>query len=266
MAGQSFRNHVAGAGAGAKMTDYKLTDWSFTGAPVSSTTYSDGASFTIDIDFTQNSRAQYIKRIGAGMIVVAADIGPDYSGDPVDGMQPGFGVSSSSSSVVGTASGSSVSVTLQAPQVPPAGYNVSAWFDGYTSPNYPVAGQDPDPISFKGSVFGGNPSGTSLVAFNIAYAPDNGPFNPTLYHTFTLTMYKRASDTNPNHYDWEWYTEADYLTYGYDGVHYVSNNSQYNTVSSAGQSQTVYMRARENASKPWVNYGQYTFTDPRPAP
>lgn len=255
-AGQSFRNNVASAVTGAAMTDYKCTAWAFSGDPAVGTTYSDNASFTISITFTQGSRAQYIKRTGSSVLVLLDGIGPDYVGT-MPTHNSGFQIASSSHTINAVATGT-LSVTLRAPSALPSGYTGSAWFDGYTSPAYPTYnGVDADPIHFRGAVSFGSGAGTpTLQAFSISYAPDTGPFNLTLYQTFPITMFMRSTDTSTSLYDWEWHYNSSYTSLRGTGPGVFE-------ASIPGNSWTYYLRAKPTGTSTWTNVGAVTFTDPR---
>ena len=251
VAGQSFRNNVAGAGPGAKMSDYKCNGWSFASEPAPEIFYSEGQGFTISVDFSQGSRASYIKRLG-NAIVINPGIAPF-----------GFDVYNKSSNVVGAASGSSVSFNVHAPYASGVLFDGGAWYTGFTSPAKPGDSSTAD-VTFTGKVFAESPSGTDAVSVVISYAPDIGPFNPTLTKTFSFTMNRRAASTNLEDYDWEWYTPSNFATYGYDGVHYMATTSGIVIPSNPQETHTYYLRARDHRGGSWVNIGAIEFYDDRP--
>lgn len=241
--GQSFRNHVLGAATGAKLSDYKCTDWTFSGDPAPELTYSDGAHFAISITFSQNSRVDYIKRTGNSI-----SINP--------GLSPtGFNVTAASSSVVAASAGSAASVTVSAPYNGTRSYSGTAWFDGYISPAQP-SDSTSDPVRFQAVVAASGASGSQACSFTFSFAPDSGGFNPTLSHTFSLTMNNRSYSTDASTYLWNWSTTSDFSSI-------VGTASSYVLNSAPGETHTLYLRGRATVSDVWTNVGAVTFVDPR---
>lgn len=229
------------------MSDYKCTDWVFSGEPVPETIYSEGQAFSVAVDFTQGSRADYIKRLG-NMVVVTAGLSPD-----------GFGVYNASSSVVGPASGSSVSFNVHAP------YSGAVTFSGLADYATAPVGTDPADVRFTAHVAVETPTGSTDVGAHIAYAPDIGPFNPTIAHDFPFKMNYRARSTDAADYDWEWYSAANFGTYGYDGVNYTTTAPTFiaNEQTSPQDDVTYYLRAKMKTDSVWVNIGAVIFHDSR---
>lgn len=259
-AGQDFVSNVLPTGAkpNAKMTDYFINNWDFSGEPPPETTYNDNSTFNVTIAFAQGAYASYIKRAGTGLISFSNSYGPDYTGT-LPQHNDGFQIASSSSTVNGDTTGS-FSITLRAPMAPASGFAGSAWFANYTSPNEPTYnGADPDPVKFTGSIQPGSGGGTSMLqCFSIAYTPDNGPFNPPMNKTFPINMYVRSTDTSTIGYDWEWYSDSGYQTLYHTGVGFT-------VFSYPGNTFTYYLRARKTGDPFWTNVGAVTFYDDRPA-
>lgn len=246
VAGQSFRNHVSGAGAGAAMSQYKCNGWTFSGEPVPEITYDEGQAFTIAVDFSQGTYADWIKRAGSGLVAITAGLSP-Y----------GFDVYNQASTVVGPATGSSVSFNVHAPYA--SGYSLSggAYFTGYIPPDEP-ANSDPADVTFTGRVTAESPTGSDSVSVQISYAPDIGPFNPTLTHEFPFAMYRRSASTNLADYDWQWYSDAGYTTL-------VTTSAAFVVTSNPGDSTTYYLKAKSKASGTYTTVGAVIFVDDRPA-
>jgi hypothetical protein len=246
VSGQSFVNNVLplGAKSGTKMSDYKLTAWSFAGEPVPETTYEEGDAFALTVDFVQGLMAEYIKLTGAGRIVITPQLSP-----------AGFDVYNTASSVVGPASGSSASLNVHAPYGGSISYDGTAWFSGYIPPDKP-AGAGGESVAFQGIVISSGASGTDACSFRLSYVPDVGPFNPTLTHDFPLTMARRNYSTDASQYLWEWYSDDTYSTLVHTG-------DSFTVTSFPGDSFTYYLRARKTAGDPWTNVGAVTFVDPR---
>lgn len=248
VAGQSFRNHVSGAGPGAAMSQYKCNGWSFSGEPAPELTYSEGQAFTIAVDFSQGTYAEWIKRAGSGLITINPGLSP-Y----------GFDVYNQASTVVGAATGSSASFNVHAPYASGYSFDGSCWYTGYTAPTVPAT-TGTEQITFYGEVFADAASGTDACSVQFSYVPDIGPFNPTLTHTFPFTMNRRAASTNNADYLWEW-RDAD----SGGGTLLYNGGPTYTVNSDPQQTTTVYLRGRRQAGDAWVNIGAVTFFDSRPA-
>src|SRR5690348_9138175 len=205
--GQSFRNNVTGAASGAKMSDYNLYAWVFGGTQPSTSplgaSYVGTTDFAMTFDFTQNSRANYIKRIGAALTIDA-----DIPGNP-----GGYSASIVAQNVVAAVSGSSVTVRV----VPPLGSAPSGaivlaqpWFTSYTYPNQPPSGSGSQPVKMGVAVSSGG-GGTEVrnIHFTLSYAPDIGPYNPTISQAYVNIPFTTRADTLDD-FEYEWHTTSAY--------------------------------------------------------
>lgn len=253
--GQSFRNHVAGAATGAKMSDYNLTGWSFSAPPTNGATYTGNQNFGGNITFTQGSRATYIKRIGAVMV------DPNAVG-AVGGI--GGSLTMTVNSIVGAATGSTYNVLLK------PGYNGLSssaagnpgWFDGYTSPTAP-ADSNADNVTMFGSL--NSPaaaSGFQAVSWADVYIPDqlsaldSARYNPQLVASRSINMNNRAETTAD--WLWEWHSNSSYTSL-------VSASLTLTFTSLPNTTHVYYLRAQRILSYTaiWDSIGAVTFTDPR---
>lgn len=249
-AGQSFKNHVAGAVAGAHMRDYIITAWEFTDqVPAPELIYTGPQNFHMDIAFTQGSRASNVKRTGAVATILPVNV------------PPGAGVGFALNSIVGAATGSQVTVSAS------PGYNPSAspvqnsgWFDGYTPPTAPP-NQLPASVLMYHSLVGAGGSGSQHIQWYVKYTPglnnDATGFNPAMTSPlFDANMYNRAEDIS----DWEfqWFSDSGYSVLVYDGPAGVTISS------SPGQTTTFWTQGRRIASGgTYSHLGAVSFTDPR---
>lgn len=244
VSGQSFRNNVAGATSGAKMSDYNLDGWTFIGAPNTVDQYGDGAVFDITISFIQSSRASNIKRLGNTIVATP-------------GTQPeGFDIISSSSNVVAAADGSTVHVEVSAPTNGSITYSSHVWYSNYADGVYPPNDGSSQDVTFEGKVISGPPTGTDEVSLHLSYTPDIGGFNPGITAEFPFTMIRRSHSVNLDDYDWEWYSDSAYTNYVASGSIIVP--------MTAGQTVAYYLRASEKGKNIWNNVGMVSFTDNRP--
>lgn len=242
--GQSFRNHVTGAATGAKMTDYILSAWGFSGGvPAPELTYTTSQAFAMNIDHTQGSRAFNIKRTGA--VVTESDISVPL----------GATIALSSNNTVAASTGSTITVTVGAPYNPAAtAVCNSGWFDGYTYPSAP-GDQAAHPVTMYHTLSGAGGSGTQHVTWYLIYQPDIPGFNPQLMTSFDANFNNRAETTA----DWEFqfYSDSGYTTL-------VGSSVSYTFDSLPEQISTYWTKARRIGSGgSYGALGPTSFTDPR---
>lgn len=229
------------------MTDYNLTAWTFSGTVPSTSplggAYSDHASFPMNIDFTQGSRAFNIKRTGNVL-----NFNP---GGPA-----GFSLESSSSSIVGAAAGSTMSMQVRAP------YSTSAaivagvtWYRDYTYPTMPPDGSGTLPVTFKAQISGASGSGTSTVDLSINYAPDFGIYNPSLFQDWlAIPFFNRPEELTD--FDIEWHSNSSYTSL-------VASGASYEIMSAPQDTATFYLRYRRKPAGAWSNLGAQNWLDNR---
>jgi hypothetical protein len=207
--GQSFVNNVLpiGAKSGAKMTDYYISGWVFSGTQPSSTpvggSYIGTTDFAMNVDFTQNSLAFNIKRIGAPIVLDA-----DVPGNP-----GGYSASIVAQNVVVGASGSTITVRV----VPPIGTTPSGsivagqtWYVNYPYPSTPPSGAGAQPVRFTAAIGSGGGGGeVRNIHFTLSYAPDIGPFNASLAKVYTGIPFTTRAETL-NDFQYEWHTTSAY--------------------------------------------------------
>lgn len=254
--GQSFRNNVAGAASGAKMSDYKCNGWAFsTGGTAPDTAPVGGAydgtqTFDMDIDFTQGSRASYIKRTGAMLVFdpLTSSNGAGYEAHVV------------SQSVVGAASGSHVQISVTPPYATGTGSSITKgtpWYVGYTNPSMPPAGMGTMQVRFFVQFTNG--TNTPVVVntqFQFSYTPDIGPFNPTLVKEYINIPFHKRLDTLLD-YDIEYHANSTYTSLAGGGV-------SFDVDTNPGDSFTYWIRYRlKGSTGSWTNLGSETWHDAR---
>ena len=252
VAGQSFRYHVAGAASSAKMSDYKLDWWNWTGGPGSPLHYPSGQVFNMSADLGPGSRLGYITRTGAGVITLS---------DVVVG--PGGSVTLNSSN--GSGATVDARVTIVSPWNPGASASISG-----TAKYYWAGTDQTDPPSdsslmqghFQARVTGGAGIGDGDyedVTFKLSFVNPNagtGHFNPDLGPTlFAASMYHRGIDYTD--FDVQWHDNGSYTSLVSSAYDY------YWTEPYVGASYSLWLRYRPHGGSTWTNVGEVQFIDPR---
>lgn len=174
--GQTFRNNVTGAGNGIKVSDYKITNVSWSGYPNEGSSYNDNHTFSITATVTRNTQAYRIQRTASNAFTITLSY---YSG--------GYGNGSytlDSFSADGSPAGSSFSLNIRV-----RGPNNTANATAYGQINYTYRGDGGTPLSSVpagGFEWAGNYSvipnntavGSSQLSLRIDYDPDTASFNP----------------------------------------------------------------------------------------
>jgi hypothetical protein len=246
--GQSFRNHVAGAASGAKMSDYLITAWALsdTPNPAPFSPYADNTTFYLDPQFTQGVRASYIKRVGA--VFVVSGSGP-Y----------GFSATAVTNNAVGAATGSQLRVLVRSPfsseQVITTG---TPWYVGYSprGSSYPPPGSGTVPVDFLAQTTYASGSGQQTCSFGVGYTPDAGGFNPDLPSQFyNFPIANRIEGLAD--FDHEWHSNSTYTSL-------VSSASSFQIMSAPAYSVTYWYRYRRKISgASWVQLGAVNWSDTR---
>jgi hypothetical protein len=251
VSGQSFRNHVTGAGSGAAMSQYKITAWSFTGTSNLPSTsplggsYEDGHVFSnIDIVFTQGSRAFNIKRTGAAMTVAGS--GP-Y----------GFSVTASQS-IVGGATGSLVTFTCRSPFSSEQVITGNAWYNGYNRPNLPPSGSGSVQVDFTANTTSSTASGVQNCQILCTYVPDIGDFNPTLTQNYVNIPFANRIE-QVGDFNYEWRTTSSRSTGSVVGT-----SPTLSIQSAPGYSVSYWLfYQRKLSGSAWLGAGSVDWTDSR---
>lgn len=236
------------------MSDYKVIGWVFGGTEPSTSplgaSYVGTTDFPMTIDFTQNSRASYIKRIGAALTLDA-----DIPGNP-----GGYSASIVAQNIVAAVSGSSVTVRV----VPPLGTSPSGsiqlgqtWFTNYSYPNQPPSGSGSQPVKMTASVTNGG-GGTEVrnIHFTLSYAPDIGPFNPTITKQYVNIPFTTRADTLDD-FEYEWHTTSAYA----DASPLPYSSITFDSVPL--QVTDYWLRYRRKGASGWTNVGNAHWEDPR---
>lgn len=244
-AGMSFRNHVAGAGPGAAMSDYRCDDWTgWSSSDYTANTVASGTTFNWSFNFSCGAR--FFNIMPPLSAIVCFLTTPDDAN----------GISGSSARVVSgslsTTGTSYVGVTVEGMPVPATMLRVDSngWADhppGYIPPDsgdyaWRIA------LGFVPPVVGGADSGN----LHIVYPGDAGNFNDELRKSFPVSVERRIAYSSTN-VEVEWYSSNDYGNPAYllqpGGFAYEF------MVGPAGgpatQMGNLYIRYRMNPSSPW---------------
>lgn len=265
--GQSFKNNVAGAASGVKMTDYEFQDWNWdTGLPSppdSGVRYDSGHVFSMSGTISENAKASNVLRQGTNLGIVLADYVEQGNGDSVN---------VTADAVSSSAMSASVEVISQ---VNPGAFPISPTtcqgdaFYWYGSPSQsdhtsPPSNTDPTQAHFEASlaVGLGTPDGNyvdfawSMEILNVNAG--TGLFNsdPTPA-SMSARMNNRGLSLSD--FDFEWHALADY-----SDAPVSSASSFIWDQPNTGDDVTFYLRFRFQGGA-WQNHGAVTFTDSRPA-
>lgn len=227
------------------MSDYKLTGWTLSGVP-NGGPHAHGTTFHITIDFTQNSHAQYIKRVGN-----VVDLNRTV------GVATGTNVTKTGSNVVAGATGSTLDIALQGGIIHSGNVAIPAntpWFQGYAYPSDPGGGS---PANVTWQAYLNNPNGGGIandLEFDISYLPEFGQFNP-IQSDHVITQVVSRAETIAD-YEIEWHDNASYTSL-------IASGSGFIWATSPGSFTEFWMRSRPIGAVGWTNLGSVSFFDPR---
>lgn len=250
-AGQSFRNHVTGSGAGAKLSDYKITAWDWQNGPDTAPVggaYSGEQSFSIDISFTQGSRAFNIKRVGS-VIVFNPETGNNANG---------YDAWVVSQSVLSGALDSALTLHIVPPYTTVFGGSIdgTAWYRDYPRPDIPPEGLGTLPVTFTVTLANGAGGSTvENLRFSFTYVPDIGPFNPTLTKQY-LNIPFNTRGYELDDFDYEWHANSSYTSL-------VTTAQSFEYESDPQDTVTYWLRYKRTVDSTWTNAGSVTWTDNR---
>lgn len=251
VSGQSFRVHVTGAVTGAKMTDWNISASSYSGhptelgGPLSGGAYNDATVLSVTNTITRGSRAHNIQR----------NLLSDYIPVTTSG---GGSVLLSAFSSGGTPTGAThaFSATLRGDTVTPTPV--------YSATGVNAPGSDPNPVLFSISITNGGTAATSQTV-NINYAPDGGPYNPTILTTWSYSIMPRTWATTD--FDVEWHSNTTYTgllstLYEYQASTVPPYPTNPNGLAP-NETATAYLRYRRTGtSGAWTNIGAVSYYNP----
>jgi hypothetical protein len=252
--GQSFLNHVTGAAAGVKLSDYNIPGVTFAGEPVDDAgTYADNTLFNITATISRNPQAFNIQRNVSG----AWSFTPQ---DPPGGVTAALESFSADGSPAGATH--ALGVRLRGP------YGTSPVPNFSNSQPTFAADANPHHVRFSVSIASAG-GGSHFITTQAAYVPDIGPFNPTL--TTNWTCYIAARATTTTDYQLQWRTAASgggtllstAATFDLDSPEFAGIYPTTDDGLLPAESVTIYLRYRLAGAVDWIEHGAVTFTDPR---
>ena len=214
--GQSFRNHVTGAGSGVGMRQYvagltfDVTDV----LPSTEHTYASGSSvYTRIIYLSTGTKFSQIRQNGT---TPWTQIG---SASTTGGLRPSSVVwddTGRTATANYTLIGEYDSNTLQSLN------SFQAWFLGYTNPARPDD-NDTGGYTVRASPVvtgGGSPSGSTTMTYQWQYVPDIGPFNPTYTDptSVTVAVNRRAYPGWATYYETEYHDNSGYTNKSFNSI------------------------------------------------
>jgi hypothetical protein len=253
-AGQTFRNHVTGAGTGVKMTDYLLGTASWSGLP---------------IDIPENP--PFADNITYNVVATFADMGPNYPLIRVNGAGPWSqlgSVANNGSAAVNSATWNDANKTVTVPYTARGAYDPNTlktlssfhfYFRDYTPPDEPPDNELYQVVIRVTATGSDTPSGFTTETFQIGYGnADIAGFNPApiISPSSTYRVNRRSHGTWATTHEWEAHHSS-----AYDSLKASSILSDNNTTYD------VWIRYRRRiefgGNGTWTNYGQVIWTDPR---
>ena len=267
--GQSFRNHVAGAVSGTKMSDYNIDSPAWTNTPSAVTTYPTPTTFS-NLTLTlgvYNAKASQIQETTA-------------AGWSVAYISPLSTASASINSVSWASNVATVSVTINGELTTGTPVTTaSVWYQGYTNPVLPYGGSgNTDPsncspdcttafdVAFTMSANPIAASGSTTNNLSVQYVPDKfgAQFNPTIYGPgptaggqWTVNQDRRPG-AQPTVDAVEWATDAGFTN--------VVSTSQTYVISSDNNTYTeLYLRYKIDGAGSFTDYpsNPLIWQDPR---
>lgn len=261
--GQTFKNDVPGAAAGVRMTDYRISEVSFSGEPLPDIVggYNSGDTFNIVATFTRGSQAYRIQRnLSSAWTVSTLDS---------DLISSRASITSFSSS--GSPSGATHSLNVQVTG------SKSGTVTDAASGSQDTSGLDTDPwpINQYSITFGGGSGGQSEIELVLQYNPDSAAFNPVLDNLDSFGagwkfMMDRSS-YSASDFDIEWHGNSSFTDLVITGATLPGHllDSYYPTSMDGlmpGESLTMYVRYRPVSGGAWTKYntsGAVVVNDPR---
>lgn len=267
--GQSFRNHVAGAASGVKMSDYNMGNPAWTNTPNPSTTYATPTTFS-NLTLTlgvYNAKASQIQETTTASWQVAY-------------ISPLSTASATLNSVSWASNVATVSITVNGELTTGTPTTTaSVWYQGYTYPYLPYGGSgntDPNTcspdcetafnVSFTMSANPVAASGSTTNNLSVQYVPDKygAQYNPTIWGpgptaggTWTVNQDRRPG-AQPTVDAVQWATDASFTN--------VVSTSQTYTISSDNNNYTeLYLRYKLDGAGSWTDYpsNPLVWQDPR---
>ena len=254
--GQSFRNHVTGAGSGVKASDYEIETASFT-SPFESPPYiyGDNSFHVITASFAVfNSKASLILNKTTGAWAVTPT--------EIDG---GTGFSAAIQSVTWAYPTASLAVLLRGAYTPGTpSVTTDVYYIDYTYPSIP-----PDNASYlvKFSITSGSvaASGTGSMYINVSITPDQSGAafnsamnNASVLNNFRVSVYRRENPSQP--IEVEWHTNSSFTS-----LH--TTNMNFNISSDPNTDTSYWVRYRNlGSSDSWTlpgGTGEVHWMDPR---
>lgn len=243
---------VAGAAVGAGGRGYVLGPASWSGAvpqPPVELTYASGHVFT-------------------GMLGTFANYGGHFLNIRRNGLTPWTRLGTAQSAVQSVAwdeGAGTVSLNVQLlgefdPATLPGITGFSYWFRDYTQPAVPPDNGDYQIVIRRATTGGGSPSGSDDLVLQHRYDPDLADFNPMLdTPAWPVRVARRAYPSWDNTYEWQAHDSAAY-----------TNEVASSILSGPNTLHSVWiryrLRAEYNGGTPgaWTNYGEVSWSDPRP--
>jgi hypothetical protein len=195
-AGQSFRNHVAGAASGAAMSHYLIPSVAISGVPAGNTAltaYPDSFTFSIQNLFTRGSRAHFIQRNDMGAYAFT-DIENPGSGQVAQASITAFVVQ-------GDGWRHDITVNVKAPPVGTYNHNPH----GYNYGVEPQFGGQQWPAEFWTEISTTGGGTAQLITLAMAYNPDTGPFNSQLTNGSGWTFWQENRVYGNDDFDYRWF-------------------------------------------------------------
>lgn len=197
--GQTFRNNVAGAGNGIKMSDYRITSLSLT-SPTYYDTYTQVASWLMSVN--RGAEAYRIARTNSG----AWSISVSYVSG---GYSNAWSWSTFTSTSAGTGAGAGSiwdqSIILnRATNTTQYVTNVYLTFNngtGYPNPQPPYSQYENVVWSGYHTITLSGSPGESTYNIAVTYDPDNAAFNPSISTNWNVTLENAPRDMS----DFHWY-------------------------------------------------------------
>jgi hypothetical protein len=258
--GQSFKNNVAGAVSGAKMTDYIVTGWNWTGGPAGADVFRQdtGHIYSMVGTFLGGSRISNIIRQGSGLLAISSVT-----------INAGGSVTLNSNNVTSSAT-ASADVEIIAPYNPGATVSMSAdakyYYSGSDQASPPSSGYCQ--AHFAAVVTGGGASpdgGYDNVSFYLSMSNVNaytGNFNdnPAPLYCVAATNHRGIS---PSDFTVEWHLDSAYTSLQSGNPNYFVDESVIWPSAPDPSGYTLYLRYKGPGVSTWTNYGAVTFIDSR---
>jgi len=260
--GQSFRNHVAGAASGAKMSDYIVTALDWTGGPAGADVFpqDSGHVYSMVGNFIGGSRIGNIIRQGSatGLFTISSIT-----------INPGGSVVLNSNTVSG--SSALADVEIIAPYNPGATISESGsatyYYSGTDQSSPPASGYCQAHFSARVTGSGGTADGGyDNVTFDLSMPNVNaytGDFNanPAALSCVAATNHRGIPYTD---FTVEWHSNSSYTALVSSSPDYYPDESVFAPSSPPSGGYTLYLRYYlTSGGVSWNNFGAVTFIDSR---